>query len=273
MARLTLSGVVAGTTALMSRPSRAASVGAGKNQTPRVGGVVIGVQSYSFRDRDLDGLINGMVELGLSSCELWEGHVEPRELRGRDARDELRRCGGQPCRWTTFAPSVGNLTTPVSNSTLTTPALKTTSLTKRSLAGSRRRTRLEYPPSHHRHMSTVSLASPTWPPDTTCRWPCTTTHRSTPTSSPAPRTLTGPSPKAMDARLQPISTSAISWQPIMTPCGTSQHITTRSRRFTSRIGDATRVQTPRSARCSEWYATGNGTSPPTSNTSIPATTR
>ena len=142
---LTLSGVVAGTTALMSRPSRAASVGAGRNQTPRVGGVLIGVQSYSFRDRDLDGLVNGMVEIGLSSCELWGATSSHGSYEGVMPATSFDG-GGQPCRWTTFAPSVGNLTTPVSNSTLTTRALKTTSLTKRLLAGSRRRTRLEYPP-------------------------------------------------------------------------------------------------------------------------------
>ena len=57
----------------------------------RVDGVLIGVQSYSFRDRDLQGVIDGMIEVGLTSCELWEGHVEPGDLRGRDAREELRR--------------------------------------------------------------------------------------------------------------------------------------------------------------------------------------
>ena len=57
----------------------------------RIAGVLIGVQSYSFRDRDLQGLIDGMVEVGITSCELWQGHVEPRELGGRGAREELRR--------------------------------------------------------------------------------------------------------------------------------------------------------------------------------------
>ena len=52
-----------------------------RRQESRIAGVLIGVQSYSFRDRDLQGLIDGMVAIGLTSCELWEAHVEPRELR------------------------------------------------------------------------------------------------------------------------------------------------------------------------------------------------
>ncbi|MGH9721263.1 MAG: sugar phosphate isomerase/epimerase family protein [Bryobacteraceae bacterium] len=52
----------------------------------KIAGVQIGVQSYSFRDRSLDDAIKGMVDAGLSSCELWQGHIEPRDLKGEDLR-------------------------------------------------------------------------------------------------------------------------------------------------------------------------------------------
>lgn len=55
------------------------------NSTVR--GVTIGAQSYSFRDRDLDGAIKGMQDVGLGSVELFTGHAEPR-LRDRA---ELRK--------------------------------------------------------------------------------------------------------------------------------------------------------------------------------------
>jgi sugar phosphate isomerase/epimerase len=50
-------------------------------------GVSLGVQSYSFRDRPLDAAIDAMKTIGLSPCELWQGHLEPRNV----PRDEMRR--------------------------------------------------------------------------------------------------------------------------------------------------------------------------------------
>ena len=41
-------------------------------------GVQLGAQSYSYRDRPLDAAIAGMLENGLSECELWQGHIEPK---------------------------------------------------------------------------------------------------------------------------------------------------------------------------------------------------
>ena len=49
--------------------------------------VTLGVQSYSFRDRPLADAIAGMQQLGVTSCELWQGHLEPRQI----PRDQLRR--------------------------------------------------------------------------------------------------------------------------------------------------------------------------------------
>ncbi len=55
-------------------------------------GVAIGAQSYSFRDRPLDQAIAGMKTIGIGTCELWSGHVEPvRELRrAENGREKLR---------------------------------------------------------------------------------------------------------------------------------------------------------------------------------------
>jgi sugar phosphate isomerase/epimerase len=50
-------------------------------------GVMLGVQSYSFRDRPLDAAIDAMKTVGVSPCELWQGHLEPRDV----PREETRR--------------------------------------------------------------------------------------------------------------------------------------------------------------------------------------
>src|SRR5689334_10419465 len=47
----------------------------------RFKGVLIGAQSYSFRTLPTDAMIQAMADVGLGSCELWQGgHVDPREF-------------------------------------------------------------------------------------------------------------------------------------------------------------------------------------------------
>src|SRR5690349_13033097 len=54
----------------------------------RFGGVTLGVQCYSFRDRPLDAAIQAMVEIGFSACEMNYRHLELAALATK--RDELR---------------------------------------------------------------------------------------------------------------------------------------------------------------------------------------
>jgi sugar phosphate isomerase/epimerase len=58
----------------------------------KVGGVQIGAQSYSFRDRPMDKAIQAYKDVGLGECELWQGHVEPQDLpRGAEGREAIRK--------------------------------------------------------------------------------------------------------------------------------------------------------------------------------------
>jgi sugar phosphate isomerase/epimerase len=63
-----------------------------------VKGVQLGAQSYSFRDRPLEGVIEGMKAVGLGEIELWSNHVEPRvdwqkldDAGRKKAREEARK--------------------------------------------------------------------------------------------------------------------------------------------------------------------------------------
>jgi sugar phosphate isomerase/epimerase len=49
----------------------------GKVKPSVFGGIEVGVQSYTFRSFSVDKMIDAMKSIGLSSVELWDGHLNP----------------------------------------------------------------------------------------------------------------------------------------------------------------------------------------------------
>jgi sugar phosphate isomerase/epimerase len=90
--KLALSGL-----ALTALPGAAGGAARAKKVDSRVRGVLIGAQTYSFRDRPLDDVPTSMAAAGIGSCELWQGHLEPMELIRKtwsgdaQAREQLRQ--------------------------------------------------------------------------------------------------------------------------------------------------------------------------------------
>ncbi len=92
--RLALGGLGASALASTAR-------GAEKKIDSRFQGVLIGAQSYSFRDRPVDKAIEAYVAVPLGEAELWQGHVEPRPDDARfqqmsavekaESREKLRK--------------------------------------------------------------------------------------------------------------------------------------------------------------------------------------
>src|SRR5438093_10871267 len=92
--RLVLGGLGASALASTTR-------GAEKRIDSRFHGVLIGAQSYSFRDRPLDKAIEAYVAVPLGEAELWQRHVEPRPGYARlqqmsaaekaESREKLRK--------------------------------------------------------------------------------------------------------------------------------------------------------------------------------------
>lgn len=51
------------------------------NSWPYAPSFVIGVQTYSLRDKPREEAIKILKELGIKSAEVWQGHIEPREYQ------------------------------------------------------------------------------------------------------------------------------------------------------------------------------------------------
>ncbi|MDZ4803175.1 MAG: sugar phosphate isomerase/epimerase [Bryobacteraceae bacterium] len=66
----------------------------------KVNGVMLGAQSYSFRDRPLDEAIAAMKQIGIGYTELWQGHIEPK--RGTPP-EELKKWRTSPQALTDMA--------------------------------------------------------------------------------------------------------------------------------------------------------------------------
>lgn len=62
----------------------------------KINGVMLGAQSYSFRDLSLEDAIKAYKDIGLSYCELFSGHLEPKAAADKKAwrenvpMDEIR---------------------------------------------------------------------------------------------------------------------------------------------------------------------------------------
>ncbi len=92
--KLAAGALAAVAAARLARPAQAAPR---KPALRKTSGVVLGVQSYSFRDRPLDEAIAAMSSIGLATCELWQGHLEPR-LNKPDATAEDRKAHRETVR-------------------------------------------------------------------------------------------------------------------------------------------------------------------------------
>ncbi len=71
--------------------------------------VTLGIQSYSFKDRPLDDAIEGMKAAGLTTVELWQGHLEPKNPANLDPKvkktDDRKRSEAALRQWRIETPS------------------------------------------------------------------------------------------------------------------------------------------------------------------------
>ena len=83
-------GVLAGAAGL-SVSGIASSRPAEKLKPSVFGGIQVGVQSYTFRTFSVGKMIEAMVSIGLSSVELWDGHLNPMKTSEADFKAMKRK--------------------------------------------------------------------------------------------------------------------------------------------------------------------------------------
>jgi sugar phosphate isomerase/epimerase len=95
--RRAFTGGVVGATAGLAFGRRAlAQDPPGKIEPSIVGGLTIGVQSYTYRKLTLEKMIDSMRAVGISSLELWTGHLDPAkhdEADFKTTREKLEAAG------------------------------------------------------------------------------------------------------------------------------------------------------------------------------------
>lgn len=76
----------------VAAPAFAAMASAQKKINSTVAGVMLGAQSYSFREKPFDQMVQAFVDTGLGECELFAPHIEPafREGDAAQRRTKLR---------------------------------------------------------------------------------------------------------------------------------------------------------------------------------------
>jgi sugar phosphate isomerase/epimerase len=95
--RRAFTGGVLGATAGLAFGRQALAQGPlGKIKPSIVGGLTIGVQSYTYRKLTLEKMIDSMRAVGISSLELWTGHLDPAKHDEADfkaTREKLAAAG------------------------------------------------------------------------------------------------------------------------------------------------------------------------------------
>ena len=102
LGKLAAGALAASTVSSLLKVAQAAP--AKKPTLKKTSGVVLGVQSYSFRDRPLDDAIAAMSSIGLATCELWQGHLEPRLTKPNATADDRKAHRETVRRWRLETP-------------------------------------------------------------------------------------------------------------------------------------------------------------------------